>query len=86
MARQSNTMNPMPLDGAFDLGFQFLQARRAQNLSWMRMVEQSLRTLAEVQRGFGGGGDTLARLSSAHAGVVRDAARVYGLATSHLAR
>jgi hypothetical protein len=76
----------MPLDQAFDVGLRFLDARRSQNLSWMKMVEQSLRTLADLQRGFGPSGDTLARLSSAHAGVVRDTAKVYGLATSHLAR
>jgi hypothetical protein len=50
------------------------------------MVEQSLRTLADVQRAAGTGGATWARLSVAQAGVVRDAASVYGVATTHLAR
>jgi hypothetical protein len=76
----------MPIDEAVDLGLRFLDARRTQNLSWMRLVEQSLRTLADVQRSFGPSGDTLAKLSSAHAGVVRDTAKVYGLATTHLVR
>ena len=87
MARHSDTSAfPMPFDPTFDVGLQFLDARRSQNLSFMKMVEQSLRTLADLQRGFGPTGDTLARLSSAHAGVVRDTAKVYGLATAHLVR
>jgi hypothetical protein len=70
----------------FDPGFRFLQDRRAQNLSSMRLAEQSLHSLAAVQRAAGPGGPALARLSTAHARVVRDSAEVYKLATAHLAR
>jgi hypothetical protein len=84
MAHHSNLPLITPVD-AMDLGLRFLDARRSQNLSWMKMVEQSLRTLADVQRSVPGG-DAFARLSTAHAGVLRDTARVYGLATTHLAR
>jgi hypothetical protein len=63
----------------------FLRARRAQNLSWMRLVEQSLRNLAELQRATPGGA-SLARLSTAHAGFIRDSAEVYKAATAHLSR
>jgi hypothetical protein len=77
-------MPPMP--DAFDLGLRFLQARRAQNLSWMRLAEQSLRSLADVQRAAGPGGASLARLSTANARFARDSAEVYELATAHLAR
>jgi hypothetical protein len=51
----------------------------------MRAAEQSLRSLAELQRIAGANGESLARLSTAHAGLVRDTAGVYRLATSHLA-
>jgi hypothetical protein len=85
MAHRSEHPNLIPTD-AFELGFRFLQARRAQNLSFMRFAEQSLRSLAEVQRAAGAGGAPLARLSTAHAGFVRDSAKVYGTATAHLAR
>ncbi|MEA2268602.1 MAG: hypothetical protein QOC64_1212 [Solirubrobacteraceae bacterium] len=86
MARRSETASPVRLDEAAQLGMEFLRARRAQNLSFMRMLEQSLRTLADVQRGAGAGGATFARLSVAQAGVVREAASVYSVATTHLAR
>jgi hypothetical protein len=86
MARTPKNAPAPDLDGATSLGLEFLQARRAQNLSFMRMVEQSLRTLADVQRAAGAGGATWARLSLAQAGVVRDAASAYGVATTHLAR
>jgi hypothetical protein len=70
----------------FDLGLRFLQARRAQNLGWMRVAEQSLRSLADLQRTAGPAGASLARLSTAQAGFVRESAAVYGVATAHLAR
>jgi hypothetical protein len=85
VARQRNTQNQIPTIEPFELGLRFLRARRAQNLSWMRAAEQSLRSLAELQRIAGANGESLARLSTAHAGLVRDAAGVYRLATSHLA-
>ena len=85
MARRDNTAR-LPSPEAVDLGFRFLQARRAQNLSWMRLAEQSLHGLANVQRAAGPGGAALARLSTAHARFVRDSAEVYKLATAHLAR
>ncbi len=59
-----------PTEG-FELGLEFLRARRAQNLSWMRFVEQSLRTVADLQRTAGAGGATLARLSTTQAALVR---------------
>ena len=71
---------------AFELGTEFLRARRAQNLSWMSMVEQSLRGLAEMQRVAGAGGAPLARVSLAQAAFVRDTASVYRSLTTHLAR
>jgi hypothetical protein len=70
----------------FELGLEFLRARRAQNLSWMRFVEQSLRTCADLQRTAGANGDALARLWTAQAGLVRDTAGVYRSLTTHLAR
>lgn len=85
MARRSDT-SPFPTPEGFDLGLQFLQARRAQNLSWMRFAEQSLRSLADLQRAAGPNGASLARLSTTQASFVRDSAKVYGLATAHLAR
>jgi hypothetical protein len=85
MAR-TNRPDPIPTTEAFDLGLRFLQARRAQNLSWMRFAEQSLRSLAELQRAAGPKGASLARLSTAHAGLVHDTADVYRIATTHLAR
>jgi hypothetical protein len=80
------TSPPFTTPAALDLGLRFLRARRAQNLSWMRFAEQSLRSLADLQRAAGPNGASLARLSTAHAGVVRDSAEVYKLATAHLAR
>ena len=73
------------MPATFDLPLRFLQARRAQNLSWMRLAEQSLRSLADVQRA-APGGSSLARLSIAQAGFIRDSAEVYKLATVHLVR
>lgn len=70
----------------FALGADFLRARRAQNLSWMSVVEQSLRGLAEMQRIAGAGGAPLARVSLAQAAFVRDTASVYRSLTTHLAR
>ncbi len=86
MARQSPHPNLIPTAEAFELGVQFLQARRAQNLSWMRFTEQSLRSLADLQRAAGANGESLARLWTAQAGFVRDTASVYRLATAHLTR
>lgn len=70
----------------FELGAEFLRARRAHNLSWMSVVEQSLRGLAEMQRVAGAGGAPLARVSLAQAAFVRDTAGVYRSLTTHLAR
>jgi hypothetical protein len=64
---------------------QFLRARRAFNLSSMRLLEESLRAGAALQRAGGAPWQPLARVSAAQAGVVRDAAAVYGAATAHLA-
>jgi hypothetical protein len=86
MARRSHDTSLLPLSDGFDLGLRFLQARRAQNLSWMRLAEQSLRSLADLQRTGGSSGASFARLSTAQAGFVRDSAAVYGVATAHLAR
>jgi hypothetical protein len=86
VARQRNRPNQLPIAEPFELGLRFLQARRSQNLSWMRAAEQSLRSLAELQRTAGANGESLARLSTAQAGLVRDTASVYRVATSHLAR
>jgi len=71
------------LSGAAAL--QFLRARRAFNLSSMRLIEESLRASAALQRAGGASWQPLARVSAAQAAVVRDAAAVYGAATSHLA-
>jgi len=86
MARRPHDTSLFPVPDGFGLGFGFLQARRAQNLSWMRVAEQSLRSLADLPRTAGPGGASLARLSTAQAGFVRDTAAVYGVATAHLAR
>jgi hypothetical protein len=86
MARTTDTVSVPDIDAAMSFGLEFLKARRAQNLSWAGMVEQSLRTLADVQRTAGAAGDTWARLSVAQAAAVRDAASVYKVATTHLAR
>ena len=86
MARRSKYPNALAPTEGFELGLEFLRARRAQNLSWMRFVEQSLSSAAELQRTAGATGDALARLWTAHAAVVRDTASVYRSATTHLAR
>jgi hypothetical protein len=86
MAQNSEYPSAATAMEGYELGLEFLRARRAQNLSWMRFVEQSLRTLAEVQKGAGAGGDPLVRLSLAQAGVVRETAGVYRTMTAHLAR
>jgi hypothetical protein len=70
----------------FELGLEFLRARRAQNLSWMLLAEQSLRSVAELQKSAGPSGASLARLWTAQAGFVRDTASVYRAMTTHLAR
>jgi hypothetical protein len=69
MARRSDTPNVAHLDRTVGVGVDILRAQRAQSLSWMRLVEQSLRALADAQRA---------------AALVRDTATVYRLATSHL--
>ena len=81
-AQYPNVIAPAP---GFELGLEFLRARRAQNLSWMRLVEQSFSGMAELQRTAGGAGNALARLSTSQAAFVRDTARVYGSLTAHLA-
>jgi hypothetical protein len=86
MAQKSEYPTAMKATEGFELGLEFLRARRAQNLSWMRLVEQSLRTFADLQKTAGASGDPLARLCTAQAGLVRDTASVYGSATAHLAR
>jgi hypothetical protein len=73
-----------PLSGAVP-ALQFLRARRAFNLSSMRVLEEGLRAGATYQRLGGTPWQPLARVSVAQAGVVRDAAAVYGAATAHLA-
>jgi hypothetical protein len=86
MARRSHDTSLFPVPDGFGLGLGFLQARRAQNLSLMRVAEQSLRILADLQRTAGPSGASLARLWTAQAGFVRDSAEVYGVMTAHLAR
>lgn len=86
MARKSQYPNLMAPTAGFELGLEFLRARRAQNLSWMRLVEQSFRNLAELQKTSAFTGATLARLSTAQAALVRDTAGVYRSLTTHLAR
>jgi hypothetical protein len=86
MARTSGYPNPITPTEGFELGLEFLRARRAQNLSWMRLVEQSLTSMAEMQKTAGAGGAALARLWTSHAALVRDTASVYRSLTTHLAR
>ena len=86
MAHTPEYPTAMKATEGLELGLEFLRARRAQNISWMRLVEQSLRTLADVQRTAGANGDALARLCTAQAGLVRDSAAVYRSLTAHLAR
>lgn len=83
---RDNDVFPRPDALDLDLGLRFLQARRAQNLSWMRLLEHSLRGVADIQRASGPAGASLARVTAAHAGFVRDSAEVYALTTTHLAR
>jgi hypothetical protein len=80
---RSKVSRTLPIHDAFDLSLRFLLARRAQNLSYMRVAEQSLRSLAAAQQMAGPGGASLARLWTAYAGFVRDSARVYKLLTAH---
>ena len=70
----------------FEPALDFLRARRAQNLSWMRLVEQSFSSAAALQKTVGGSGDALARLWTSQAAFVRDTASVYRSLTTHLAR
>jgi len=86
VARTSGQPNIITPTAGFDLTLEFLRARRAQNLSWMRVVEQSFTSLAELQKPAGPTGAALARLSTSQAGLVRDTATVYRSVTAHLAR
>jgi hypothetical protein len=86
MARKSEYRQAIPPTEGFALGLEFLRARRAQNLSWMRLVEQSFSSMAEMQKTASTTGDTVARLWSAQAALVRDTASVYRSVTTHLAR
>ena len=62
MARKSRYPQAIaPTDG-FEVGMEFLRARRAQNLSWMRLAEQPFSSIAELQKTVGGRGDALAKL------------------------
>ena len=83
--RFNNSVGITPADG-FELGLEFLRARRAQNLSWMRLAEQSLTAMAQMQSTAGVGGSALGRIWSSQAALVRDTARVYRSVTTHLAR
>ena len=86
MARKSEYPNAITPAQGFELGLGFLRARRAQNLSWMRLVEQSFSSMAEVQKTAAASGDALARLWTSQAAFVRDTASVYRSVTAHLAR
>jgi hypothetical protein len=86
MASRPDDIPTFPMPDAFDIGLRFLRARRAQNVSWMHLTEQSLRSLADIQQTGGPGGASLARVSTATARFVRDSMEVYKLATAHLAR
>jgi hypothetical protein len=86
MARKSEYPKTIAPTEGFELGLEFLRARRAQNLSWMRLVEQSFTSMAEVQKTAGAGGAAFARLSTSQAAFVRDTASVYRSLTTHLAR
>jgi hypothetical protein len=86
MAQKSKYPPVITATEGFELGLEFLRARRAQNLSWMRFVEQSFSHLAELQKTAGVSGDSLARLWTTQAALVRDTAGVYSSATTHLAR
>jgi hypothetical protein len=86
VARTSEYPNPITPTQGFELGLEFLRARRAQNLSWMRLVEQSFSSMAELQKTAGATGDALAKLWTSQAALVRDTASVYRSVTTHLAR
>ena len=86
MARPSQQPNPIPTIDAFKPGLAFLRARRAQNLSFMRLAEQSLRTLADMQAATGATGAQLSRVWAAQAELVRSTSSVYRSLTAHLAR
>jgi hypothetical protein len=86
MARKTEHPTAIAPTEGFELGLEFLRARRAQNLTWMRFVEQSFSSIADVQKTAGTTGDALSRLWTAQAAFVRDTARVYRSATTHLAR
>ena len=86
MARTSGNPTTITPTAGFELGMEFLRARRAQNLSFMRLVEQSCTSMADLQRTAGGAGSTFARLWTSQAALVRDTAGVYRSLTTHLAR
>jgi len=85
MTRPSQPPNPISTIDAFNPGLAFLKARRAQNLSFMRVAEQSLRTLAAMQAATGAAGAPLARLWAAQAELVHNTASVYRSLTANLA-
>jgi hypothetical protein len=84
--RTSDYPNAIAPTQGFELGLEFLRARRAQNLSWMRLAEQSFSSMAELQKTAGATGDVLAKLWTSQAALVRDTASVYRSVTTHLAR
>ena len=86
MARTSGQPSTITPTAGFELTLDFLRARRAQNLSWMRMVEQSFTSLAALQKPAGPTGAALARLATSQAALVRETASVYRSVTTHLAR
>jgi hypothetical protein len=86
VAGKSEYLKVITPTGGFELGMEFLRARRAQNLSWMRLVEQSFSSMAQLQKTAGGRGDALVKLWTSQAAFIRDTASVYRSLTTHLAR
>ena len=86
MARKPEYPKAITPTGGLELGMEFLRARRSQNLSWMRLMEQSFSSMAELQKTAGGRGDALAKLWTSQAAFIRDTASVYRSLTTHLAR
>src|SRR3954469_16080581 len=84
MARKSDYAKATAPTEGFELALEFLRARRAQNLSWMRLVEQSFSSMAALQKTAGTTGDALAALWTSQATLVRDTASVYRSLTAHL--
>ena len=86
MDRASKYSHRITPANGFELGLEFLRARRAQNLSWMRLTEQWLTAMAQMQSTAGASGAALGRVWSSQAALVRDTASVYRSLTTHLAR